>query len=506
MSSANESLRSALDTVDIRPNRIGEYIESPKGRFAKGSRYNLLVPLRESRVLAYNSVTQSLAVWTSEETELYRSLEKKSTELWSRELRDFVYGGYVVPDATDELAEQEAKYNGARFDATRMTLTVAPTMACNFGCDYCFQGADKPSEKMSLLVQDVFMKYLEQKLETVKHLHIAWYGGEPLLGIDIIDSLSVRILALCKEKGVRYSGFIVTNGYSLNRETAQRLVRLGVDTCQVTLDGPKESHDQRRALLSGRETYERIVSNMRSWIEDVKLSVSIRVNIDERNVDGIRRLVDDLETRGFGRRRNFAIYFAPVEAITDVCHGCSDVALNKRHYANLETELYRYAFDRGLCPLPRPPVHLGHCQAIRPNGLLLLPNGDLHKCWDTVHDKGHRVGTIYAHSQVAENPRYQSWVSWSPFKNSTCRGCKILPNCAGACAHKFVNRDVTKGEAGSLPCPSWKFGIGERLLLRAEKMGIITSADFPEEKFVTTSDLVGHNHSAQSLAEAAAAA
>lgn len=498
MSVANQSIQSAFP--EVNSGSSGPIAQPPGeiGITAKPSRYNLFIPLVGGRSLAYNTVSQAFAIWSAQDRGIYDQIEEEPTSIWDSRVKAFLYGGFVVCDTTDELKEQELRYNGARLDPARMTLTVAPTMACNFGCDYCFQGSDKPTTKMSQPVQDAFVNYLEKALEGVKLLHIAWYGGEPLLGIDIIESLSHRVHELCRTANVNYNGFVVTNGYALNRNMAEKLVSLGITSCQITLDGAEEFHDQRRALLSGRATYRRIIDNMLEWINDVSLSVSVRVNIDDRNEESVIALLEDLRDEGFANRKNFSIYFAPVEAITEACHGCDEVTLGKKKYADLETSFYRVAFEMGLAPLPRPPVHLGHCQAIRPNGLLLLPNGDLHKCWDTVHDAGLKVGSIFAADKVPNNPLYKSWIEWSPFKNNTCRSCKILPNCAGACAHKFVNAEVTKGEAGSLPCPSWKFNIAERLLLRAEKMNVITRDDIPPE-FRTSSEVVGKNHTFDSV-------
>ena len=84
----------------------------------------------------------------------------------------------------------------------------------------------------------------------------------------------------------------------------------------------------------------------------------------------------------------------------------------------------------------------------------------------------------------------QQWLNWTPFANETCKNCKILPNCAGACAYKFVHSEDTRGEAAVLPCPSWKYNIKERLLLRAVKMGAITLNDYdPEEVKTNPSEL-----------------
>jgi len=502
--SAAQQVRAAiLATLEREGAGAGVLLQSNGGN-AKPSRYNIVMPLTGGRSLAYNTVSGAFAVWEPDDVALYERLQQEPMPVRSRELKDFVFAGYVVPEDMDEVAEQETRYRGARFDPSKLTLTVAPTMACNFGCDYCFQGANKPTMQMRQDVQDAFIAYLEKTLDGLRSLHIAWYGGEPLLGIKIIERLSLRILALCRQKRVSYSGFIVTNGYALNKPTAQLLHSLGIGSCQITLDGPAEHHDQRRALLSGRGTYDKILENLQEWINEVPIVVMTRVNIDERNYESIRGLLHDLAARGFGRRRNFTVYFAPVEAITDVCHGCSHVAMTKRGYAKHEAELYRLAFELGLSPLPRPPQHLGNCQAIRPGGLLLLPTGELHKCWDTVHDTKQRVGSIFEVDRVSEHPKYKAWIEWSPFNNSTCRSCRILPNCAGACAHKFVNRDKTLGEAGALPCPSWKFNIVERLLLRAEKMGVITPADIPEG-LETSPEIVGNNHTFQSVESAAVA-
>ena len=87
------------------------------------------------------------------------------------------------------------------------------------------------------------------------------------------------------------------------------------------------------------------------------------------------------------------------------------------------------------------------------------------------------------------------WLQWTPFDNETCKNCKLLPNCAGACAYKFVHAELTRGEAAVLPCPSWKYNIKERLLNRAIAMGAITAEDVdPEAAHTDPSELCADVH------------
>jgi uncharacterized protein len=452
------------------------------------SRYNILVPLRHERVLAYNSLSGATAVWDAADSEAASQISRhEKVDVASPEVSNLVRGGFAVREDVDELVILRQQYEANRNDTSTMILTIAPTLVCNFGCDYCFQGADKPGGSMDGRVQDAVVSLAARALPSIRRLHVAWYGGEPLLATRVIYALSARLKSLCESHGRGYDAMIVTNGYKLTRDVAQRLYANRVQSAQVTLDGDRENHDQRRHRLCGGGSFDVILKNLRAVVEDVPLHISIRINIDGRNKDSVYALLDHLSQQGLAKRRNFSVYFAPVEAITTGCHNVARSCLSKASYGELEVALTRYAYDAGLAPLPYPPRLRGLCGALKRYGLVILPNGDLHKCWDTVSLPREKVGTIFEVGAVREDARAKRWAEWTPFENGVCISCKILPNCAGSCAHKFVNPNETLGEAGSLPCPSWKYNIKERLLLMAEKSGAIASSDYDPELVRTRS-------------------
>jgi uncharacterized protein len=474
-------------------------------RRLKPSRYNVTIPLRNGRALVYNGVSGAFALWEREDLEAYEGIDGTPADMRNPSINNLFKGGYMVAADTDELGEIEQRYKAIRFGEASLGLTIAPTLACNFGCDYCFQGQDKPGGNMSEEVQEALLAYVGRKLPTLRNLSVTWYGGEPLIARNLIYGLSDRFIAMCAQAKIGYSAFIVTNGFSLTREVAEALYARRVTQIQVTLDGPEHYHDGRRYLLSGRPTYRRIVDNLCEVVPNVPLQLSIRVNIDDRNQGEIRALIDDLAARGLSGHNNFRLYFAPVEAITAGCHSCDETSMTKTTYGRLEAELTQYAFERQLTGLPRPPKFLGTCGAVRSNSLVVTPTGDLHKCWDTVMEPGMKVGTIFAVDQVVDNALFQRWMEWTPFANAVCRGCKILPNCVGFCAYKFIHSDQTLGEAGSLPCPSWKFNVHERLFLRAEKLGMVSRDEWDDERSPTSPDDVGLNHTYESVQQGGAA-
>lgn len=455
------------------------------------SRFNTVVPLRQGRNLVYNSMSQATAVWDRAESEIFERIGRgEEVDPAQATVAELLYGGFIVRSEFDELAAIRQRYEAFRGDPSRMVLTIAPTLMCNFGCDYCFQGANKPAGNMSTMVQDAIVNFVKRGAPSVKRLHVAWYGGEPLLAPAVIESLSDRLIAVCDAHSVAYDAMIVTNGYHLTLPAARALAARRVAGAQITLDGGAAEHDRRRFRLGGGGSFDRIVANMKSVVGEVPLAISVRINIDSRNSASVYELLDELGRQGFARRKNFGVYFAPVEAMTEGCHNVAGDCMSKSAYGQLETELTRYAFDAGLAGLPYPPRFRGVCGALRPKGFVVLPNGDLHKCWDTVALPDQKVGTIFDPGALEGDARVLRWEQWSPFDNDTCTSCKILPSCTGSCAHKFLNPAQTLGEAGSLPCPSWKFNLNERLLLTAERKGSISADDYEPEQIRTNSSAI----------------
>lgn len=450
----------------------------PKAPAARPSRFNVLIPISGGRTLAFNGVSSVFALWEASDIRIYESLGSGEVSIDDTRLFDFLRGGFVVADGVDEIDRAEKNYRVDRYFPGNMTLTLVPTLKCNFACDYCFQGQEKDKIDMSPQVQDSVIGFIEKSAKHINTLHVAWYGGEPLLRVGMIEDLSKRIIPIARDYSLKYSSMVVTNGWNLTREAAQTLYDCYVRTIQVTLDGPPDYHNSRRPLVGGQQTFERIVGNLKAVVDSVASQFTIRVNIDERNRHMIESLIDTLDAEGLSGRRNFGLYFAPVEAITIGCHCCADVSIGKKSYAKLEAELWRYALEKKLTGMPYPPRHYGNCAAVRPKGFVVHPNGDLHKCWNTINDPGCRVGTIFDTSTIRDNGEYRRWLDWSPFADPACRECTIVSNCSGFCAYKTLYSDRTQGEAAVQPCPGWKNNIAERLFLRAEKLGFVNREDW----------------------------
>lgn len=467
------------------------------------SRYTILVPLRGDRHLAYNTRSQSFSVWDADDVALWTDLEAAGELPFSAAWRGFVQGGYVINAAADERAALRQHYDRARNNDGHMMITIAPTLSCNFGCHYCFQGVDKPLTRMTPKVREATKTWLLGQLKGRKSFHLTWYGGEPLMDQQTIWEVSEAAIAYCEDHDIKYTSMMISNGYKMTVPVAEKLRAARVSKVQITIDGDEATHDSRRHLTSGRGTFRQIIDNIKAVTERKLLKVSVRVNIDGQNEVEARTLLDILKANGLGVHNGVTVYFAPVESVAEAASGGCDDCLSKTDYAETEARLQNLAFEMGLMPLPRMPRYLGMCTAVKPNSYVIVPNGDLHKCWDTVMDSTLRVGSIMNNTRRTDAATESMWNTWSPFENPVCSDCKVLPACAGACAFKFVHNDYASGESGKLPCPSLKFNMAEQLFLRARARGFVTDDDWDQSNSPTVKAdgtmLTGTRHTLDSV-------
>jgi uncharacterized protein len=467
----------------------------------KISTYDIPVKLADGSALLFNSHTRSLILLSESEAHTYYGLAgmaafapgKVADKLL---LQSLVDGGHVVGAKSDELAVVRQRYDATRNRKNSLQLTIAPTMACNFGCSYCFQGLIKPTKKMTPEVQNAILDFVKAK-KGLQSLHIVWYGGEPLMGKDSIFRLSDRLIAWCDKNKISYSAGIVSNAWFLNGETAAQLYSRRVKSVQVTIDGDRETHDQMRPLTSGQGTFDRILENISETLDETALSISVRVNVGQRNVDRVSSLLDGFVEKNFAKRGNFHVYFAPIEASTPESGSAFDEKLARADFNRRVLALEEKARKLGLAGIKTPSGSFaGMCVAASNSGYVVCANGDVHKCWETAHDETKRIGTIFEPEKLHDSVNASLWSQWTPFDSDVCKSCKILPMCGGFCAQRFVysGPDLT-----ALPCPSWKWNTAEYIFSRAKSLGVVKDDQWLPQQATIEAKQSGERHSPASL-------
>jgi uncharacterized protein len=432
----------------------------------KLSRFNHFQRWQEGYYLAFNAVSGALAMMTSENYATYQQLEKKLSNgsqgnLDTQEeelLVQLKYGNFVVDSDLPELDWLKFRYRKLRYDPTSLGLIIAPTMACNMACDYCFE--ENKKGRMSPRVVEALIAFVEKQAGVLNDVQTSWYGGEPLLAFDIIEDLTESMLDLASEYKFTYAcSGVISNGYLLDEKTADHLADMKVGQVQVTIDGPARTHNQKRPLKNGRGSFNTIIRNIQ--YASTKLPVVIRVNLDKSFTSEI---IEELlgELREAELHNKVGVYFGQLEPATATCSNISDSCYESKAYSQKEITYYRLLQDHGFLAVKLPQPITTFCFAQLANSFLIDPDGDMYRCFNYAGDKSRSMGNIQQEASY-QHPEFNHLFSFDPFENESCRNCEIMPLCMGGCPSRRADRDVPEDEI----CDSWKYNLEPMLELVA---------------------------------------
>lgn len=401
-------------------------------------------------------------------SETYRKVRRVLDGERSEELESvkssLIQGKFLIPDAMDEMKYLKTRNHMSRFGNKGLTLIVAPTLRCNFGCEYCY--VDLNANKMKPEDRVKLGKFFHNKLPKGTKAQVVWTGGDPSLAMDAVEDISHRFLEACEKKGSPYEASLITNGYLLHDDMRAKLKSSKIPRLQISIDGSKEFHDSNRYLPKGAPTYDRIMANVEDTVDE--FSVFLRINVDRRNREAIPDLLEDIQDRGLHKR--LWVYFAHVYDANENSAAYSHNCLPHEHYAKVEAKLMRLAlsngFNIGNGGLIKKPIST-FCGANSKNYFVVDSKVNLLKCY---HDFGtadkHGIGHIDDEGQeVVTNPyNLMKWLGWDPFEIKECTECKVLPVCMGGCSHKIMNSNM-QVENG---CARLRFSMDEIVELYGE--------------------------------------
>lgn len=362
----------------------------------------------------------------------------------------------IVPYGFDEVTWMKEQHVEARKQREVLSITIAPTMSCNMSCHYCFQ--EHHPRKLDSGNYDFIEDYIREQLPGYQRLHVQWFGGEPLLDLPAIEGLSRRLTDLANRIDANFSAELITNGTLLSRQTAERLAALGICEVQITLEGPRETHDRIRRNKSGNGSFDDILKNARS--ASLHMNVAARIHLAPYTVDKIHALLEMLHNEKMQQVFK-QLYFAPLFDYRPHEGAKRFESDDKRFFtsvafAEAQSPLIAYAKKLGFNTNDPLDSSYGLCFAMQDGSLVLDQEGQTYKCYLDAGNSEYSLGN------VADAPLPPSkWDKYDFLSDSECSQCDFLPVCLGGCPKQRMQNSPKE-----TVCTPLKYNFDERM--RAE--------------------------------------
>ena len=137
-------------------------------------------------------------------------------------------------------------------------ICLSVTYACNLACRYCYVRANgRPPATMS---RETARRAIDL-LRPPGPWRIGFFGGEPLVAWDLVREIVESATGRAQALGAKVRFSITTNGTLVTLERAEFLARHGFSLI-VSLDGPRELHDEERATPGGAGSFDAVIEGL----------------------------------------------------------------------------------------------------------------------------------------------------------------------------------------------------------------------------------------------------
>lgn len=417
---------------------------------------------REGRYFLYSSLSNAFAE-LNEET--YLCLKRTQSPISSEAIQGNLAGEVPEEEVLRTLRQIKAidteddyeisrirfRHYAQQFNPQILSLTINPTLGCNFRCGYCFE-KDHRNEFMTAETEDLIADYVKQHTSS-KLLSVTWFGGEPLLAYKTMRSLTSKLIDLKPE----YDAGMITNGYLLTEDICKGLAEMKISRMQITIDGNEDTHNRRRPLHNGGGTFRRIMDNIETaQTVTPEIRICVRVNVDASNSG---EFVDIYEY--FKRRQYPNVDITPGYTVDIDASGTNSFC--RMDDGNIRKFLMDLTDKHGIYNGDfYPQGRGGVCGACKPSSAVVGPRGELYRCWNDVGCKDREYGNI---NGEIYNPKalYEYLGVEDQFSDKECMECILLPVCSGGCPYQRIMS--RKKDSEYTQCPLIKSDLDDFLWL-----------------------------------------
>lgn len=352
--------------------------------------------------------------------------------------------GFLVESRENETLDMLAFLEGANRKGRQFRATIILNLDCNLNCVYCYEGDLKGRIYMSEETADSTITFLDKQylaICNITHLNLDFYGGEPLLSTGLIRYISERLRPLAEKQGAEYSFTLVTNGTLATARTVEDLLRYGLKSVRITIDGSRENHNRHRPFTTGLGTFDVIIRNIKDICGLVKVNIS--GNYTQDNYVEFPGLLDYLIAEDITPEKVSAVRFEPVSNSpfnrSEFNGSCN--TLNEPWIFEATLFLREEVLKRGFnvqSPVP------SACLVEIEKSITVNHDGELLKCTAFIGWRGLGAGNV--RTGLSDYTKTNKTGIW---KQQKCLDCEYLPMCYGGCKYLKLLKD---GNIDGLNC------------------------------------------------------
>ena len=303
------------------------------------------------------------------------------------------------------------------------------TLRCNLHCRHCGSDCKQSAVRQDMPKED-FLKVLDSvAAKTDPHqVFVVISGGEPLMRDDL-EECCAAIYA----KGFPWG--MVTNGLYLSADRLQRLLKAGMHSITISLDGLAEDHNWMRGH---QQSFLRVEQALGLLRQVPQLTYDIVTCVNRRNLPQLSAIKEFLISKGVPLWRLFTVFPVgraakdPMMQLTpDEFHSVFDFIRATRQEGRIRCTYGCEGFLGNYEGEVRD--HLYTCQAGITIGSVLI-DGSISACTSIRSD--YKQGNIYDDDfmEVWEH-RYHPYRDRQWMKQEKCAACQYFRYCQGGGMH-----------------------------------------------------------------------
>lgn len=387
---------------------------------------------KSTKGILFNSFNGKVIVIDKElYTDLKRGIEEEEGEKNYAENWSFIKEFYLEEENGRSRDILKEKLIDNKYNSKKLVVTILSTLNCNLSCVYCYQQGIVDRElDLKESTGDNIKRWFLGKIEELnpEEVIVHFYGGEPLLNLGSLEKIISPVMSKCREKEINFSSYMTTNGTLLNMEKIEKLKKWNMDNVQISLDGTKEIHDERRPFNGDSGSYDIIVKNIELALKN-SIKVVVRLNIDKHNEGNVEEFFKDFRGKGFHKYNLLQMNIEIVSPIMNPSSHCMKYTHMNEEEMKTLVGLWEKQVKYGFPIKSAMPIDSA-CENSLVNSYTISSNGDLYTCPGFIGIDEMIIGNI---NTELDTKKYKELIEVNHWDNIECLECEYLPVCQGGC-------------------------------------------------------------------------